>query len=166
MPRSVLTYWNISDNGTNASTTLRPPGLSLKLLITPLLELRSPITSPKWSSGVTTSTFIIGSKILGPAFRIPSLKAPLAASWNARTLESTSWYEPSTKAARTSTTGKPASTPLHIDSSNPFITPGMNSLGTAPPFISLTNSYPLPASKGSKRIVISANCPCPPDCFL
>ena len=45
-------------------------------------------------------------------------------------------------------------------------TPGMNSLGTAPPLISDTNSKPEPGSPGSKRICTSANWPEPPDCFL
>ena len=45
-------------------------------------------------------------------------------------------------------------------------TPGMYSLGTVPPLISLLNTKPEPGSPGSKRIATSANWPDPPDCFL
>ena len=64
-------------------------------LMRPRRELRSPFTGPRNSSGVTTSTAIMGSRMTGFAF--------LAASWNAIepailkaiSDESTSWYEPS-----------------------------------------------------------------------
>ena len=43
--------------------------------IIPLLLFKSPTTSPICSSGVTTSTFIIGSRITGFALSAPSFKA-------------------------------------------------------------------------------------------
>jgi len=52
-----------------------------------------------------TTTFIMGSRITGSAFFIPSLKAMEAATLNAISEESTSWYEPSYKVTLTSTTG-------------------------------------------------------------
>ena len=48
----------------------------------------------------------------------------------------------------------------------PFSTPGMYSLGTAPPMISVSNSLPLPVSFGSRRSLTRANWPVPPVCFL
>ncbi len=71
----------------------------------PRRELRSPITSPRYSSGVTTSTAITGSSSFGFARCIALLKAIEPATLNAISLESTSWYEPSTSVTRTSTTG-------------------------------------------------------------
>ncbi len=59
--------------------------------IWPRRELRSPITSPMKSSGVVTSTAIIGSRITGPALRAPSLNAIEPAILNASSEESTSW---------------------------------------------------------------------------
>ena len=47
-----------------------------------------------------------------------------------------------------------------------FSTPGMNSLGIAPPLIRLSTSLPLPGSCGSTTNFTLANCPEPPDCFL
>ena len=46
------------------------------------------------SSGVSTSTAIIGSSSTGLARRMPSLKPMEAAILNAFSFESTSWYEP------------------------------------------------------------------------
>ena len=88
-----------------------------------------------YSSGVTTSTFIIGSSNTGLAFEIPSLNAALAAISNARTLESTSWYAPSYKVALKSIHGKPAITPVCCCAIKPFSTPGICSVGIFPPFI-------------------------------
>ena len=56
----------------------------------------------------------------------------------ARTLESTSWNAPSISSTRKSITGKPASGPESITELMPFSTPGMYSLGTAPPTILLS----------------------------
>lgn len=47
-----------------------------------------------------------------------------------------------------------------------LVTPGMYSLGTTPPLMSLRNSKPVPGSPGSKRTATSANWPLPPLCFL
>jgi hypothetical protein len=66
---------------------------------------KSPITLPVNSSGVSTSTAIIGSSSTGLARRIPSLNAIEPAMRNAFSFESTSWYEPNTSVAFTSTTG-------------------------------------------------------------
>ena len=46
---------------------------------------------PVYSSGVTTSTFMIGSSSLAPAFFRPSRIAARAAISKASTDESTSW---------------------------------------------------------------------------
>ena len=54
-------------NGTLAEITVAFPLASVDSTW-PLLLLRSPITSPIKSSGVTTSTFIIGSKSFNWAF--------------------------------------------------------------------------------------------------
>ena len=48
-------------------------------MILPRLEFRLPVISPITSSGIITSTSIIGSKITGLAFNIDSLKACRAA---------------------------------------------------------------------------------------
>ena len=63
------------------------------------------MTSPRYSSGVTTSTAITGSSSFGFARFIASLNAIEPAILKARSLESTSWYEPSTSSTFTSTTG-------------------------------------------------------------
>ena len=68
--------------------------------------------SPWYSSGVVTSTAMIGSSRIGLAFFIASLNAKMPAILNASSDESTSWNEPSTIRTITSTTGKPATTPL------------------------------------------------------
>ncbi len=96
------------------------------------------------SSGVSTSTAIIGSSRTGVAFLMPSLNAIDAAILNAFSFESTSCDEPSNSVTLTSTTGKPASTPFGSVSTRPFCTAGMNSRGTEPPLIASTNSKPLP----------------------
>ena len=58
-----------------------------------------------YSSGVTTSTSMIGSSRTGLALRAASLKAIEPAILNAISEESTSWYEPSIRMTRTSTIG-------------------------------------------------------------
>ena len=50
--------------------------------------------------------------------------------------------------------------------SRPFWTPGMNSFGTEPPTIELSNTKPEPGSPGSNMIFTRANWPVPPVCFL
>ena len=47
-----------------------------------------------YASGTTTSTFIIGSRMIGCARLAASLNAIEPAILNAISLESTSWYEP------------------------------------------------------------------------
>ena len=59
--------------------------------------------SPMKSSGVTTSTCMIGSSKTGFARFTASFKAIEPAILNAISLESTSWYEPKVRIARTST---------------------------------------------------------------
>ena len=66
------------------------------------------MTSPMNSSGIVTSTRMIGSRIVGSAFEKASLTAIEPAILNAISDESTSWYDPSKSVALTSTTGKPA----------------------------------------------------------
>ncbi|MCY1295510.1 hypothetical protein D9M70_448550 [compost metagenome] len=71
----------------------------------PRRDDRSPITLPVNSSGVSTSTDIIGSSSAGRARRMPSLNAIEPAMRKAFSFESTSWYEPNTSVALMSTTG-------------------------------------------------------------
>src|SRR5256885_12653708 len=59
-------------------------------VIWPRRRFRSPITSPEYSSGVTTSTFMIGSSSTGLARLKPSLKPIEPAILNAISFESTS----------------------------------------------------------------------------
>ena len=73
--------------------------------IMPRREDRSPITVPAYSSGVSTSTAIIGSSRTGLALRMPSVNAIEPACLKAFSLESTSWYEPKCSVTFTSTTG-------------------------------------------------------------
>ena len=75
-------------------------------------DVRSPIMPPVYSSGVITSTFMIGSSNFAPALRIPSRIAIRAAISKARTELSTSWNLPSINATLKSITGKPAKGPL------------------------------------------------------
>ena len=67
------------------------PALASIPSILPLLELMSPITSPMYSSGTVTSTFMIGSNSTDFACLQPSLKAIDPAILNAISEESTSW---------------------------------------------------------------------------
>merc|ERR1719183_1244035 len=140
--RRADTYWNMLASGTLARTTFMLPRSDSSATM-PRLLLMSPMTSPMYSSGVVTSTFIIGSMSFAPA----SL-SPLRAHWRpaiskAITDESTSWYWPSSSVALHPITGKPASTPEPITLSSPLATPGMYSLGTVPPLISCSNTKPL-----------------------
>ncbi|TMF52640.1 MAG: hypothetical protein E6I24_00525, partial [Chloroflexi bacterium] len=84
--------------------------------IWPRRALRSPRISPMNSSGMTTSTFMIGSSSAGWPLRMPSLAAIDPAMVNAISDESTSWYEPSTRVALTSTTGDTLA-----DENNPIV---------------------------------------------
>ena len=63
------------------------------------------MTSPMYSSGVSTSTAIIGSRMTGAAFLSAALTAIEPATLNAASEESTSWYEPSISSILMSTTG-------------------------------------------------------------
>ena len=63
------------------------------------------MTSPMYSSGVTTSTDMIGSISTGLAISAALRKAIWPAILNAISEESTSWYWPSTRLALTSTVG-------------------------------------------------------------
>src|SRR5690606_2091977 len=74
-------------SGTIASTTWALPRLSVPW-ICPRRLLRSPMTSPMNSSGVTTSTFITGSSSLMPAFAATSRIAARPAISNASAGES------------------------------------------------------------------------------
>ena len=61
--------------------------------------------SPMNSSLVVISTFMTGSRMVGPALAMASLKASEPAILNAISEESTSWYWPSSRRTRKSTTG-------------------------------------------------------------
>src|SRR5206468_3622656 len=135
-------------------------------VIWPRRRFRSPITSPEYSSGVTTSTFMIGSSSTGLARLKPSLKPIEPAILNAISFESTSWYEPSNSVTFTSTTGYPAMTPVSTASLMPLSTAGTYSRGTLPPTTPLMNSYPLPCSLGSNFSHTCPYCPRPPHGFV
>src|SRR3990167_5098538 len=66
MERSVVMLPNISESGTLASTTLFIPR-SPTFCTSPRFDARWPVTSPRNFSGVTTSTFMMGSRITGRA---------------------------------------------------------------------------------------------------
>ena len=66
---------------------------------------RSPLTGPKYSSGVTMLTRMMGSRRARPASVQASRKPRAAACSKAIGLESTSWWEPSTSSTLTFTTG-------------------------------------------------------------
>ena len=102
------------------------------------------MTEPVYSSGVTTSTFMIGSSRTEPPFCRASRNAAREAISKASTDESTSWKAPSISVALTSTTGKPARTPAPMTLLMPFSTPGTYSFGTAPPTILDSNTLPAP----------------------
>ena len=61
--------------------------------------------SPWYSSGVTTSTFMIGSRRIGLASFMASLNAKMPAILKAISFESTSWKEPKTMRALKLITG-------------------------------------------------------------
>ena len=63
------------------------------------------MTSPMNSSGIVTSTRIIGSSTTGLALATASLIAMEPAILNAISDESTSWYDPSISVTLTSTIG-------------------------------------------------------------
>ncbi len=121
------------------------------------------IILPVNSSGEVISSFITGSKSLGPAFFKQSLVAIMAAVLKAISDESTSWNEPSSKVALTFTTGKPCRIPSMRACLIPDSTAGIYSRGMAPPTILFTNSKL--SSPGSRRRTIWANWPLPPVCF-
>ena len=93
-----------------------------------------------YSSGVRTSTAMIGSRMTGWAFGAASLKHMEPAILKAISEESTSWVWPSVTVALTPTTGKPARTPDSMASCTPASIEGMNSLVMWPPVTSLWNS--------------------------
>ena len=125
-------------SGTKALITTALPRASW-LRIWPRREVRSPMMPPVYASGVTTSTFMIGSSSLAPARFSPSRIAARAAISKASTELSTSWWPPSISVTLKSITGKPASGPESITERMPFSTPGMYSLGTEPPTTLLSN---------------------------
>ena len=88
-----------------------------------------PMTAPWNSSGACTSTFMIGSRIVGLALAYASRKPMRAAVRNAISDESTAWEAPSLIDALTPTTGKPISGPFLTASRKPFSQAGMNSRG-------------------------------------
>src|SRR5690606_38154453 len=130
-----------------------------------------PMTSHMFSSGVNTSTFMIGSSNVGLHLGNASRYALRAAISNDKESESTAWNDPSIKRTFNEVNGKPANTPLVIEVSKPFCTEGMDSLAIAPPTISFTNCSgdlvtSQSSSTGDMTNWISANLPRPPVCFL
>ncbi len=94
MLRSFVEYPESSARGTRATIIVAFPRLLVPIIWARLAE-RSPIASPINSSGVVTSTFMIGSKRQRSAFLQASWRAIDPAIWKATSEESTSWKEPS-----------------------------------------------------------------------
>ena len=157
-------YSSSSAIGTSALTSVTAPRGSMPSG-RPRRELRSPITSPTYSSGTVTVTVMIGSISVGWALSIASLNAIEPAILNAISDESTEWCWPSNTVTRTPRTGKPAIVPVRMASWTPFSTAGMKPPGITPPLIALTNSKS-PSANGSISMWQSANWPRPPVCFL
>ena len=97
---SACAYVRISAIGTSALMLVIPPCGSMPWR-RPRRELRSPFTAPTDSSGVVTSSSMIGSRSTGSAFSYADLNAIEPAILNAISEESTVWYEPSTSETRT-----------------------------------------------------------------
>ena len=127
---------------------------------------RSPMMSPKHSSGAETSTDMTGSRTTGRACATASLKTSRPATWKAMSFESTGCSLPSVMTALRSTTGCPAITPRSITERIPFSIDGQKLREMEPPKTSLENSNPPPRGRGSTRRWTSANWPAPPVCFL
>ena len=72
---------------------MQAPALFSMPRIVPRRRLMSPIRSPWYSSGVVTSTPMMGSSRIGFAFFIASLNAKMPAILNASSDESTSWND-------------------------------------------------------------------------
>ena len=124
MERSSLGNSYISFSGTWALTwVLEPASMSVPPTL-PRFPLRSDITSPMNFSGTVTTTSMMGSRSTGCASRQASRMAIAPAIWNAMSLPSTGWVEPSTKVTWTSTMGLPTSTPSSIALRTPFSTEG------------------------------------------
>ena len=83
-------YPNISESGTKAVIIFACHLFHISSIL-PLLLFNWPITSPIYSSGVLTSTFIIGSNNVAWALLQASWNAFEAANLNANSEESTSW---------------------------------------------------------------------------
>ena len=77
-----MEYPNISESGTNARTILAAARSSIPSM-RPRREFRSPMISPIYSSGIVTSTFMIGSSRTGAPCFMASLNAREPAIWNA-----------------------------------------------------------------------------------
>src|SRR3989344_7940932 len=102
----AVAYPPISDKGTKAKTTRAFPLISVDW-ISALLEERSAIISPKNSSGVVTSTFIIGSSKTICALAAASDNPNEPAILKDISEESTSLKDPSYTATLISVTGYP-----------------------------------------------------------
>lgn len=132
------------------------------------------------STGATTSTVIMGSRMTGAAGLYTSRKAPIVAILNASSDESTMWYPPSCNTILHPDMGLPDSVPFSNASKKPccrfplayqkaktvipkqtFSTAGMKFCGTEPPRTSSINSTSLPVSSsidiGSMYPIILAN---------
>jgi len=79
---------SISDIGTCARITVVMPRVSMPEM-RPRRPFKSPIKSPAKSLGAWTSTFMMGSRIVGRARVIASLKASEPAILNESSFEST-----------------------------------------------------------------------------
>ena len=107
------------------------------------------MTPPVYSSGVTTSTFMIGSSSLAPALRRPS-RMPIRAAISKASTDRVDVVELAVDQRDLEVDHREAGQRAQsITDSMPFSTPGMNSLGTVPPTILLSNEKPSPGSVGS-----------------
>ena len=128
----------------------------------------APVTGPWNSVGISTSTFMMGSRRTGSAFLNVSRKQSRAQISKAMVEESTSWYDPSSSRICTPMTSYPATGPLCSDSRKPFSTDGIYSEGIRPP-VTLFSKTKGSGDWGSSGISLPttwAYCPEPPVCFL
>jgi hypothetical protein len=131
-------------SGTSAEMTCALPRCSIPLTW-PRRRFRSPITSPMYSSGVTTST------------RRPARAAPAWPSHASLKRQRAGDLEGDLRGVgvvvlavgqrdRRRPSGSRPRGPFSIASSMPFSTAGMNSVGIEPPLILLTKSKPSPGA--------------------
>ena len=143
--RSWVVYPNISSSGIWARIYLKP-FLSPSSATLPLRGCDIADHCTHASHGDINIHFHDGFKDNGVCLRQPRLSAPIdAASLNASSEESTSWYEPSTSSTFILIRGYPRTTPFSRASLIPVSMLEIYSLGMAPPTILFSNTKSAPS---------------------